>query len=102
MNWSDIGDAMFGGLADYGDILALVSNSIWAGAVPSRALAAPAPAGVRPRSNTATRPAIPGRVVAAPPVGSRPILTPANGSRISRSESHDDGCLRAAVTSCPA
>ena len=33
MNWSDIGDAMFGGLADYGDILALVSNSIWAGAV---------------------------------------------------------------------
>ncbi|WP_298741016.1 metal ABC transporter permease [uncultured Microbacterium sp.] len=33
MNWSDVGDAMFGGLADYGDILALVSNSIWAGAV---------------------------------------------------------------------
>ncbi|MCT9819546.1 metal ABC transporter permease [Microbacterium sp. W1N] len=33
MNWADIGDAMFGGLADYGDILALVSNSIWAGAV---------------------------------------------------------------------
>ena len=24
MNWSDIGDAMFGGLADYGAILALV------------------------------------------------------------------------------
>ena len=33
MNWSDVGDAMFGGLADYGDILALVQNSIWAGAV---------------------------------------------------------------------
>lgn len=33
MNWGDIGDAMFGGLADYGDILALVSNSLWAGAV---------------------------------------------------------------------
>lgn len=33
MNWSDIGDAMFGGLADYGDILALVQNSLWAGAV---------------------------------------------------------------------
>ena len=33
MNWSDVGDAMFGGLADYGDILALVQNSVWAGAV---------------------------------------------------------------------
>jgi len=33
LDWSDIGDALFGGLADYGDILALVHNSIWAGAV---------------------------------------------------------------------
>ncbi|GEP47436.1 metal ABC transporter permease [Microbacterium saccharophilum] len=33
MNWADVGDAMFGGLADYGDILALVSNSVWAGAI---------------------------------------------------------------------
>lgn len=33
MNWSDVGDAMFGGLPDYGAILALVSNSLWAGAV---------------------------------------------------------------------
>ncbi|MET0297567.1 MAG: metal ABC transporter permease [Microbacterium sp.] len=33
MNWSDIGDAMFGGLADYAEILALVSNSVIAGAV---------------------------------------------------------------------
>lgn len=33
MNWSDIGDAMFGGLPDYAEILALVSNSVWAGAV---------------------------------------------------------------------
>lgn len=33
MNWTDIWDAMFGGLADYGDILALVSNSVAAGAV---------------------------------------------------------------------
>ena len=33
MNWSDVEDAMFGGLADYGEILALVSNSLWAGAV---------------------------------------------------------------------
>ena len=33
MNWSDIGDAMFGGLPEYGAILALVSNSLWAGAV---------------------------------------------------------------------
>ena len=28
MNWSDIGDAMFGGLPDYAEILALVSNSV--------------------------------------------------------------------------
>ncbi|MBG0717771.1 metal ABC transporter permease [Microbacterium sp. 2C] len=33
MNWSDIGDAMFGGLPDYAEILVLVSNSVWAGAV---------------------------------------------------------------------
>ncbi len=33
MNWPDVWDAMFGGLADYGDILALVSNSVVAGAV---------------------------------------------------------------------
>lgn len=33
MNWSDIGDALFGGLPDYAEILALVSNSVWAGAV---------------------------------------------------------------------
>lgn len=33
MNWSDVGDAMFGGLPEYGAILALVSNSLWAGAV---------------------------------------------------------------------
>lgn len=33
MNWPEIWNAMFGGLADYGDILALVSNSVWAGAV---------------------------------------------------------------------
>jgi zinc/manganese transport system permease protein len=33
MNWSDVWDAMFGGLADYGEILVLVSNSIIAGAV---------------------------------------------------------------------
>jgi zinc/manganese transport system permease protein len=33
MNWSDIGNAMFGGLPDYGEILALVANSVWAGAV---------------------------------------------------------------------
>ena len=32
MNWSDIADAMFGGLPYYGEILALVSNSVWAGA----------------------------------------------------------------------
>jgi len=29
----DIGDAMFGGAAQYGEILALVSNSVWAGAI---------------------------------------------------------------------
>ncbi|WP_169583747.1 MULTISPECIES: metal ABC transporter permease [Microbacterium] len=33
MNWDDVSDAMFGGLPVYGDILALVSNSVWAGAV---------------------------------------------------------------------
>ena len=33
MSWADLWDAMFGGLADYGDILALVSNSVIAGAV---------------------------------------------------------------------
>ncbi len=33
MNWPDIWDAMFGGLADYGEILLLVSNSVIAGAV---------------------------------------------------------------------
>jgi len=33
VNWDDIGDAMFGGLPVYGEILALVSNSVWAGAV---------------------------------------------------------------------
>ncbi|WP_251454700.1 metal ABC transporter permease [Microbacterium sp. Marseille-Q6648] len=33
MNWDEIGDAMFGGLPVYGEILALVSNSVWAGAV---------------------------------------------------------------------
>lgn len=33
MNWDDISDAMFGGLPYYGEILALVSNSVWAGAV---------------------------------------------------------------------
>ncbi len=33
MNWDDIVDAMFGGLPVYGEILALVSNSVWAGAV---------------------------------------------------------------------
>ena len=33
MNWGDIADAMFGGLPYYGEILALVSNSVWAGAV---------------------------------------------------------------------
>ena len=33
MNWDDIGEAMFGGLPDYAQILALVSNSLWAGAI---------------------------------------------------------------------
>jgi zinc/manganese transport system permease protein len=33
MNLGDIGDAMFGGLPFYGEILALVANSVWAGAV---------------------------------------------------------------------
>lgn len=33
MNWPDIGDALFGGLADYGAILNLVRNSVIAGAV---------------------------------------------------------------------
>jgi len=33
VNWNDIADAMFGGLPYYGEILALVSNSVWAGAV---------------------------------------------------------------------
>jgi hypothetical protein len=32
MNPVDIADALFGGLADYGDILALVSNSVIASA----------------------------------------------------------------------
>jgi zinc/manganese transport system permease protein len=33
MNWSDIQDALFGGAAQYGEILLLVQNSVWAGAV---------------------------------------------------------------------
>ena len=33
MNWDDVWNAMFGGLPVYGEILALVSNSVWAGAV---------------------------------------------------------------------
>lgn len=33
MNWNDVWNAMFGGAADYGAILALVSNSVWAGAL---------------------------------------------------------------------
>lgn len=33
MTWDDIAQAMFGGIADYGEILALVQNSLWAGAV---------------------------------------------------------------------
>jgi len=33
VNWPDIGDAMFGGVADYGAILVLVANSVIAGAV---------------------------------------------------------------------
>jgi len=33
MTWDDMREAMFGGLPVYGEILALVSNSVWAGAV---------------------------------------------------------------------
>lgn len=33
MTWDDVQEAMFGGLPVYGEILALVSNSVWAGAV---------------------------------------------------------------------
>lgn len=33
MSWADVYDAMFGGLSQYGAILALVGNSVWAGAV---------------------------------------------------------------------
>jgi len=33
MNWDDIANAMFGGVPVYGQILALVQNSVWAGAV---------------------------------------------------------------------
>ena len=33
MDADSIGEALFGGLARYGDILALVQNSVWAGAV---------------------------------------------------------------------
>jgi zinc/manganese transport system permease protein len=33
VNWPDVGDALFGGLPEYGAILALVSNSVVAGAV---------------------------------------------------------------------
>ncbi|HWT33581.1 MAG TPA: metal ABC transporter permease [Microbacterium sp.] len=33
MNWPDIVNAMFGGIGEYGAILALVANSVWAGAV---------------------------------------------------------------------
>ncbi|MGX1701997.1 metal ABC transporter permease [Microbacterium sp. NPDC055357] len=33
MSWSDIADAMFGGLGDYAEILGIVSNSVIAGAV---------------------------------------------------------------------
>ena len=33
MNLDEIGNAMFGGVAQYGEILALVSNSVWAGAI---------------------------------------------------------------------
>ena len=33
MNLDDIAGAMFGGVAQYGEILALVSNSVWAGAI---------------------------------------------------------------------
>ncbi|WP_243075883.1 metal ABC transporter permease [Microbacterium sp. SS28] len=33
MNWDEVWQAMFGGLPVYGEILALVSNAVWAGAV---------------------------------------------------------------------
>ncbi len=33
MNWGEVWDAMFGGLPYYGEVLALVGNSVWAGAV---------------------------------------------------------------------
>jgi len=33
VSWNDIWNAMFGGLSDYGAILALVANSVWAGAI---------------------------------------------------------------------
>ncbi|MEV8025407.1 metal ABC transporter permease [Microbacterium sp. NPDC080220] len=33
MNWDDIANAMFGGAPVYGEILALVQNSVWAGAI---------------------------------------------------------------------
>ncbi|MEN8601772.1 metal ABC transporter permease [Microbacterium rhizosphaerae] len=33
MSWNDIWNAMFGGLPDYGAILELVANSVWAGAI---------------------------------------------------------------------
>ncbi len=33
MSWDDIANALWGGAPMYGDILALVSNSVWAGAV---------------------------------------------------------------------
>lgn len=33
MNWNDIADALWGGAPYYGEILSIVSNSIWAGAV---------------------------------------------------------------------
>ena len=33
MNWADVGDALFGGVSQYGAILELVQNSVYAGAV---------------------------------------------------------------------
>ncbi|WP_435527755.1 metal ABC transporter permease [Microbacterium aurantiacum] len=33
MNWDEISEALFGGVDVYGQILALVSNSVWAGAI---------------------------------------------------------------------
>ncbi|AOX46013.1 MULTISPECIES: metal ABC transporter permease [unclassified Microbacterium] len=33
MNWSDVGNALFGGVSQYGAILELVQNSVYAGAV---------------------------------------------------------------------